>query len=498
MPGWAAKLRALTVIVGVASFLIMSAAAAVLGHFIARNAFDNIAVVAQNTASSLNQLFSNVLWPRYSGFITSAHQWDAATLALHPASRDLLAEADMLTAGTRILKFKIYNTQGLTVFSSRPEEIGSNKYESPGLQKALAGQITSQLEHRARFAAARGDLADVQIVQSYLPVRATAEGFVIAILEVYTDVSEPYALVRGNVREAVGIMLVVLAVAVIMIVVVTYRAERELEKRRRENSELAAAREQAETANRAKSLFLANMSHELRTPLNAIIGFTEMIRGEYLGPISEKRYLAYTDHVLEAGRHLLLIINDVLDLSKIEAGKMVAELAPVDAAELVRSTLRLVERDAVAAGIAIAAELPQDLPEVTADAGKLRQVLLNLLSNAIKFTAPGGRVTVMAAAVGGEKNMLICVNDTGVGIDPRNMAQALAPFGQIGHPFIRRAGGTGLGLPLSKQLVELMGGELLIDSKPGIGTSVSIRLPLSRASAGESGTIRTQPIEHIA
>lgn len=484
MPGRAAKLRMLTVIVGVASLLIMGAAAGILGHFIARSAFDNIAVVAQNTAQSLNQLFSNAVWPRYSGFITSAHEWDAATLALHPASRDLLAEADMLTAGTRILKFKIYNPHGLTVFSSRPEEIGSSKYNSPGLQKALTGQITSQLEHRARFAAANGDLTDIQIVQSYLPVRAAAGGPAIAVLEVYIDVTEPYALVRLNVREANVIMMLVLAVAFLMIVTVTYRAERELESRRRENSELAAARQQAETANRAKSLFLANMSHELRTPLNAIIGFTEMIRGEYLGPLGEKRYLAYTDHILDAGRHLLLIINDVLDLSKIEAGKMAVEARSVDAAELIRSTLRLVERDAIAAGIALAAELPDNLPEVKADAGKLRQVLLNLLSNAVKFTAAGGRVTVTAAR--GEKSLLVYVNDTGIGIDPRHMAQALAPFGQIGHPFVRQAGGTGLGLPLSKQLVELMGGELLIDSKPGVGTSVRISLPLNAAPAAPS------------
>lgn len=477
MPGWAAKLRTLTIIVGVSSFMIMGAAAAVLGHFIARSAFDNIAVVAQNTALSLNQLFSNAIWPRYAGFVASAHQWDPETLARHPATRDLLVEAEVLTVGTSILKFKIFDTRGLTVFSSRVDEIGSNKYDSPGLKKALAGEITSVLEHRARFAAARGDISDVHIVQSYLPIREIPGGPAVAVLEVYTDVTGTYVLVQDGTRKTIAIILGVLLIAFLMIVVVTHRAERELENRRRENSELLVARQQAETANRSKSLFLANMSHELRTPLNAIIGFAEMIQGQYLGPVAEKRYITYAEHVLDAGRHLLLIINDVLDLSKIEAGKMAVEASSVDAADLVRSTLRLVQRDADTAGIAIAAELPDDLPDVLADPGKLKQVLLNLLSNAIKFTAGGGHVTVTAART--DNFLLISVNDTGIGIDPQHMAQALAPFGQIGHPFVTRAGGTGLGLPLSKQLVELMRGELLIDSTPGVGTSVQIRLPLA-------------------
>ena len=494
MAGWAARLRTLTVITGVASFLILGAAATILSHFITRNALENIAVVAQDTALSLNRLFGNAIWPRYAGFVAVAHEWETTSLALHPATLALLSDAEVLTAGTRVVKFKIYNPDGLTVFSSRPEEIGSYKYNSPGLQAALSGQVISALEHRARFAGARGDLTDIHVVQSYMPVRTAFAGPTVAVLEVYTDVSDTYAAVQGNIREAVVIVLTVFVVAFLLIVFVTYRTEREIEARRQENSELTAARQQAETANRAKSLFLANMSHELRTPLNAIIGFTEMIERQYLGPIADKRYVTYAGHVLDAGRHLLLIINDVLDLSKIEAGKMPVEPTLVDAAEVVHSTLRLVERDAVAAGITLATELPADLPDMVADAGKLRQVLLNLLSNAVKFTARGGRVSVSAAVIRG--SMVIRVEDTGIGIEPHHMAEAMAPFGQIGHPFVRKAGGTGLGLPLSKQLVELMGGKLLIDSKPGIGTSVEIILPLGIPDQDSSTDGKQQAVAH--
>lgn len=477
MMKWAERLRTLTVVVGLASFMILAVGAALLSHIMTRSAYETIALVARDTALSLNHLFSNMIWPRYAEFVASAHQFDATALSEHLMTRNLMAEAAQLTRGTRILKFKIYDRQGLTVFSSRPEEIGVNKYSSPGLQAALTGHSTSTLEYREVFAAARGDMNNVNIVQSYLPIfTATDPQQAVAVLEVYTDVTTTYRQVSVDVRQSVIAVMAVFSVAFLLILYITSNAEREIERRRNENRSLSVAKQEAEMANRAKSLFLANMSHELRTPLNAIIGFTEMIEQEYYGPVGDRRYATYAGHVLEAGRHLLKIINDVLDLSKIEAGKMPVEPVRVDTAHLALSTLRLVEHDATAAGVAMASDIPSTLPRLTTDPGKLRQVLLNLLSNAIKFTPPGGSVTLTVKAL--PEHVVFRVTDTGVGIRREDLAKAMAPFGQIGHPFNRRTGGTGLGLPLSKQLVELMGGRLDIDSLPGKGTTVSIALPL--------------------
>jgi signal transduction histidine kinase len=478
MAKWFAWLRTLTFVIGVAAFVILGAAAAFLSEMLARNAYKDIALVAEDMALSLNRLFSNTIWPDYADFVASAHQLDTASLPGHPQIARLLVEAEAITADTRILKFKLFDRRGLTVFSSRPDEIGSNRYSSPGLQAALRGQVVSALEYRARFAAARGDLQDLYVVQSYLPIHPTGAPQPVAILEVYTDVTPSHRQVTSNIRNAQAIIFAVFGTAFLLILFVVNYTEREILRRRQENLVLDVARREAEMASRAKSRFLANMSHELRTPLNAIIGFTEMIQQQYLGPIGNPRYLPYAGYVLEAGRHLLKIINDVLDLSKIEAGRMTYEPALIDIAELARSTLRLMQGDAEAVQVTLDSDIAAGLPIVETDPDKLRQVLLNLLGNAVKFTPPGGRITLTIAAE--PDHLQIAIADTGIGMRPQDIPEALAPFGQIGSPMSRKAGGTGLGLPLSKQLVELMGGDFQITSTPGLGTTIWLRLPIHR------------------
>ncbi len=484
LPHWTDRLRIVSLAVGVAALVILLASAVILDHVIRRNAYENIARVSEDTALSLNRLFINMIWPRYAAFLTTAHRFDAQTIYNHLLTQNLLSEAAALTEGTRILKFKLYDRRGLTVFSSRPEEIGSNKYSSPALQAALTGTVTSALEHRARFAAAQGDLQDVHIVQSYMPMIDHAHGpEPVAVLEVYADVTDTYHAVTARVNQSRIVIAAVFGAAFLLILWVAFWAEREIDRRRRENTDLVFAKREAELASEAKSQFLANMSHELRTPLNAIIGFTELIEQQYFGPIGNRRYIGYARNVLDAGRHLLQIINDVLDLSKIEAGKM--EVTPVDydADALARSTLALFEKEAAAAGVELALDIPAPLPPAASDAGKLRQVLLNLLSNAVKFTPPGGRVLLTVRSVQGWLSFRI--SDTGIGIHGRDMAKVMAPFGQVGHPFSRRRGGTGLGLPLTRQMAELLGGRLEISSQPGRGTVAEVWLPV-RLQAGEA------------
>ncbi|MDP2310791.1 MAG: PAS domain S-box protein [Pseudomonadota bacterium] len=237
---------------------------------------------------------------------------------------------------------------------------------------------------------------------------------------------------------------------------------------------LASAKEAAESANRAKSTFLANMSHELRTPLNAVIGFAEILEGQDFGPLTP-RQLAFVRHVHGAGRHLLRLVDDVLDLSKVEVGRMEIAQEPVFLEALVDATLGIVRRLAEEAGVELIAEVPDQLPSVIGDAVRLRQVLINLLSNAIKFTLPGGRVTLTVTA--NEDGVRLIVSDTGIGIRAEDLGRLFREFEQISSPGGTRPEGTGLGLALTKRLVELHGGDVSVTSEPGEGSTFTVWLP---------------------
>jgi two-component system cell cycle sensor histidine kinase PleC len=241
----------------------------------------------------------------------------------------------------------------------------------------------------------------------------------------------------------------------------------------------------AEGANKAKSEFLANMSHELRTPLNAINGFSEIMLGEMFGPLGDKRYKEYSGDILSSGQHLLALINDILDMSKIEAGKMNLKFEPVSLDEVVEDAVRLVHNRAEQTGLTIKVELPP-LPEIEADYRALKQVILNLLSNALKFTPHGGSVTVSAELRrdGMGDRVRVAVSDTGIGISAKDLARLAQPFEQIESQHSKTQQGTGLGLALTKSLVEMHDGALEMASTPGEGTTVSFTLPLHHTELG--------------
>ncbi len=256
----------------------------------------------------------------------------------------------------------------------------------------------------------------------------------------------------------------------------------ELEQSEEELSQLArkyeVAMTRAEAANQAKSEFLANMSHELRTPLNAINGFSEIMAGELFGPLGDPRYKGYAADILKSGQHLLSLINDILDMAKIEAGKMTLHYERVSLKEVVEDAARLMRGRIQEAGLHLVVDAP-DLPEVEADHRGLKQVLLNLISNAVKFTPEGGDI-VVGLSQSAPGRIRVAVTDTGIGIAPEDVARLARPFEQVEGQHSKTTQGTGLGLALTKSLIELHGGQLTIESEPGQGTTVSFDLPVRR------------------
>ncbi|HFB98061.1 MAG TPA: HAMP domain-containing histidine kinase, partial [Bryobacterales bacterium] len=257
---------------------------------------------------------------------------------------------------------------------------------------------------------------------------------------------------------------------------------RDITQWKKTETELRQAKEKAERSSAQKSEFLASISHELRTPLNAILGFSEVMRQQRFGEMGNEKYLGYANDIHESGEHLLSLINDLLDLSKIEAGKFELDFTAVDLGSVVEECLNLMQEEAAKARVILRRSVPANLPKVVADARSMKQVFLNLLSNAVKFTEPGGQVMV-SLKINDAGELTARVRDTGVGMSGQELQRALKPFERITREGAEKPG-TGLGLPLTKALVEANRARFSIKSEPGKGTTATITFPTPRVLAG--------------
>ncbi len=256
--------------------------------------------------------------------------------------------------------------------------------------------------------------------------------------------------------------------------------ERELQLKK-QNIDLEKAKDEAEAANRAKSQFLANISHELRTPLNAIIGFSSILMNQLFGSLGDAKYLEYAKDINESGAHLLDIINDILDLSKAEAGKLNLNFEEVHVGKSINKCMTIVAERAEKGKITVTTDIPKSLPPLVADRLRFIQIVLNILSNAVKFTSEGGKVHLAVAtkdADGAPTHFVISIQDTGIGMSKEDVDKAFQSFGQVDSGLNRKYEGTGLGLPLTKRLVDLHYGEIVINSELGQGTLVTLTFPV--------------------
>jgi signal transduction histidine kinase len=377
-----------------------------------------------------------------------------------------------------VLKVKFYDTNGMTVYSTDPEQVGADYSRNPRYLRALRDDFASKLSFRKTFGTMTGPVQDRYVLSSYIPVRrGDASAPIEGVLEIYRDVTDfrEHIDVTGFIHAAVvaGALILVF----VLLLALVWRADRLIRRHHERNIALAASVARAEAADRAKSQFLANMSHELRTPLNAIIGFSGMMKMECAGPLGAPIYKEYADAVESSGEHLLCIINDVLDLAKVEMGQKSVAREATDPGKIIAEAVKMISHRATAAKIDLGVHLSPGLPEIQTDSQLVRQIIVNLLSNAVKFTPESGRVDITVSADSATQTIQIKVRDTGIGIRSEDMAAAMAPFGQVDSSLARKYEGTGLGLPLACRFTEALDGKLVINSIPDQGTTVIITLP---------------------
>ena len=414
----------------------------------------------------------------------------AALKQIETSSSDLRGRG--ISDDARVLQETLnYLDPGITIFDARLQLIFANRrfLELRDIPVEL-GQVGTSFETQVRFRAERGDYGggDVEeIVSDHVELARQFETHCVERVRADGTVLE----IRGNPLPGGGF------IAVYTDITTRKKAEQELAfnvsqlELAKEKFELQAAdmahlaeqlsvqKERAEIADRAKSDFLTAASHELRAPLNAIMGFSQVIRSSPREEFDVDQTLEYVEHIYEAGSYLLELINNVLDLSKIESNRDDLMEETVDVCELVASVVRMSHERTEAAGLQLTVELDPDLPRLWADPRKIKQVLINVVFNAIKFTPRGGQVVIKAWARR-DSAFVIQTSDTGIGIAIEDIPKALSLFGQIDSEQGRLQNGTGLGLPLSKKLVELHSGSLDLQGELGVGTTVTVRLPPER------------------
>lgn len=518
------KLKEYFALISLAGIIVL---VVVLSLFYRHIAISNMIAHETRADVDLAQTLSNSVWPEVADFVNSASTLSTPALRDHPETAQLHQRITSLLRGLNVIKVKIYNLEGLTVFSTEAKQIGDDKSNNPGFISAKAGKATSELTFRDQFSAFEGAIVNRHVLSPYIPIQKGAGEPVEGVFEIYSDVTELVEAINKTQWQITLGVLSSLLILYVFLALIIMRADRiikqqqialrdnlglleeankhiltanhHLDERVHERTlELREALEHVQAANKAKSHFLATMSHEIRTPMNGMLGILELMANAN----KDKEAIKLLATAQDCGQHLLSIINDILDFSKIESGKLVLENTPFSLRDSIGDTLELMAVNAQKKGLDMEANFDLAMPAtLRGDPGRVRQVLTNLVGNAIKFT-DAGKVSVNVErtqpdAFNGDEEIPLeaeqcwlrfTVTDTGCGIAPEAQPQLFEVFTQADSSFGRKYEGTGLGLAISKQLVECMGGNIGFSSTPNQGSQFWFSLPLAIAPDAEAAT----------
>lgn len=499
------------------SLVIVVVVAIFVGMYFQMRAAADLRTLVEKNNVALSQGFINTLWKKNT---FRAHNIPVSDWNRYRNFTDFRNEVFRYFEGMPIVRLNIYTTKGQLLLSITQSHDRSGmtlgkeftNLLSPGddacrrPQAAIkSDQASSCLIPESTFRAPDGTPAEGALVRTLIPVLSDSyvpvvldlngkgatstlkDGDVEAVIEIFNDVTPQWKQLSKFQMIGTGGIIGIFLILILLLLFTARRAENIIAKQHEVNIELAGQAATAQAENQQKSQFLANVSHELRTPLNAIIGFSEIIKNEVMGPLGNPQYGDYVRDIHSSGVHLLSLINDILDFSKAEAGKLELDISEVDATKIIKNCMRLVSPRAEQAQVQLIEEVPKEHFILKTDAKKLKQILLNLLSNAVKFTPAGGSVTVTAWYNVAGDSLSIEVKDTGIGIAPKDISRAMAPFGQVDNALSRKYEGTGLGLPLTRKFVEIMGGTFNIASELNVGTTVTFNIPIDAEKAKKKG-----------